>query len=87
MRMQSPPAGFLQRSPSAMDVASSIGTGADAEMKSRVKLPAYWLRIITVEAAFCGKTFLREFDWAEACIDRERRKGRGMDAEDLFVRL
>ena len=57
--------------------------GGDSTSKARVKKPSYWLGVLTLDGAFCGRKYVRELDWAEACVDRETRNGNGMAVEAI----
>ena len=60
----------------SVDDGASVAT-IDGEGKTRVKSATYWLQIITVAGGFSGKKYTREVVWAQECITREIRVGKG----------
>ena len=60
----------------SVDDGASVAT-IDGEGKTRVKSATYWLQIITIAGGFSGKKYTREAVWAQECITREIRAGKG----------
>jgi hypothetical protein len=61
---------------SVVDDSASVAS-FDGDGKTRVKTAAYWLNILTIDGGFSGKKFTREVVWAQECITREIRAGKG----------
>ena len=80
-RSRSPPA--THRAGNHDDAPSMID---DTDKKHRRKSASYWLTVLSEDAALSGRTFLRELEWADGCVDRHVRTGSGMMPE-AFIKL
>lgn len=77
------PAALSKKAGSGAGGASTTAAGL-SDSKQRTKSASYWLISLTVSGVFCGLKYAREIVWAEDCIAREVRAGRGLNPEALW---